>query len=96
MAFNRTTYVSSENSAFHAGRCASRNAVDGDRGTPGARCCSLTDLEDNPWWAVELLSDAKTIAKVVITNGGAFGRILPSFRDDCRPNTYSDSINKIN
>ena len=72
MAFNQTTYMSPENLGFCEGNCTSEHAVDGDRGTSMLRC-SLTGPEEKAWWAVKLLSDAK-IAKVVVTNGGAYGR----------------------
>ena len=101
MAFDQTTYMSSENLGFCEGNCTSEHAVDGDRGTSMLRC-SLTGPEEKAWWAVKLLlSDAK-IAKVVVTNGGAYGRkelhlaICLSrmrHRDDC--NTSTNSISKI-
>ena len=90
MAFNQMTFMSSEFriNQCQAG-CPSRRAVDGDRSTSTTRC-SITTLEDDPWWAVELLRD-DNIAKVVITNGGRNEPHLAGFmsyrcmrhRDDC-------------
>ena len=68
IAFNQTTYMSSENGK----RISSDRAVDGDLSTTLARC-SVTASENKPWWAVKLRRD-DNIAKVVVTNRDTNGR----------------------
>ena len=59
MAFNQTTFMSSE---YRLDRCLagcpSRRAVDGDRNT-SIYSGSVTERENNPWWAVQLPSDSQ-------------------------------------
>ena len=50
-------------------------AVDGKRdGDFSEPSCSLTDVDEVPWWAVDLQAEAE-IGYVAITNGGDQGRI---------------------
>ena len=102
MAFNQTTFMSSLRiEYFCPPGCTSELAVDGDRNTTIARC-SVTERENNPWWAVELPRD-DNIAKVVVTNRDFYDRkeahlaVLcrrMRYRDEC--STSTDSISKAN
>ena len=72
LALRQPTYMPSEyvNSGCNP-RCASERAVDGERGTSRDKC-SLTDKENDPWFAVRL-AHVDSVAKVAVTNRHLYG-----------------------
>jgi len=67
LALRQPTYMPSEYVSSGCNpRCASERAVDGERGTSKDKC-SLTDKENDPWFAVRL-AHVVSVAKVVVTN----------------------------